>query len=137
ARSATSPRPRPRCALRRRVGQAGPSPRRSTIHSSSKPRPWPSNKSRAVAFLGPMLEYPAKTLQDSDALDQDIVMFDFLHYFRKSPLQLAIQRGLQPGGDLSDEVGKLSDYRISSRRDGEAICAPLSNIKHAIKNPKK
>lgn len=46
----------------------------------------------------------------------------------KSPLQLAIQRGLQPTGDLFEELDQLSDYPIRSRADARAVCQALESF---------
>jgi hypothetical protein len=64
-------------------------------------------------------------------------MFDFLNPFKKSLLQLAISRAAKPGEDLATEVMKLTDYKISLRRDAEAICSLLEKIPYAIKDEKK
>jgi hypothetical protein len=44
----------------------------------------------------------------------------------KSQLQRAIEAGLQPTGDLFDELDQLPDYPIRSRDDARAICGALS-----------
>jgi len=46
----------------------------------------------------------------------------------RSPLQLAIVRGMDSGGDLSEEVRKLKGYKIRSREDARAICEALSKL---------
>jgi hypothetical protein len=47
-------------------------------------------------------------------------------WFRKrTPLQLALDRGVQPGADLSDEIRGLGEVRVESRADAEAICRTL------------
>jgi len=45
-----------------------------------------------------------------------------------SPLQRAIARGMKPEGDLTDELSKLDDSPIRSRKDGKAICDALRNL---------
>ncbi|HVX64197.1 MAG TPA: hypothetical protein VHC19_26480, partial [Pirellulales bacterium] len=47
----------------------------------------------------------------------------------RSRLQRAIDRGMKPEGDLSEELGKLEDYQIRSRKDGRAICAALRELR--------
>ena len=56
---------------------------------------------------------------------------------RKSRLQLAIERGGQAGGNLADELQKLSNYKISSRADGLAICDALATISYAQQDKQK
>ncbi|WP_254508713.1 HEAT repeat domain-containing protein [Anatilimnocola floriformis] len=48
--------------------------------------------------------------------------------FFSSPLQRAISRGMQPGKNLVEELGELSDYTVSSAKDGEAIVAALQQL---------
>lgn len=45
-----------------------------------------------------------------------------------SPLQRAIARGMEPDGDLADELMNLSDYRIRSRKDARTICEALREL---------
>lgn len=45
-----------------------------------------------------------------------------------SPLQRALRRGLAPDGDLDDELGTLSDYKIRSKKDAKAIVDALKRI---------
>lgn len=45
-----------------------------------------------------------------------------------SALQRAIARGMQPNGNLNDELGKLNDYPIRSRKDAKAICDALRRL---------
>jgi hypothetical protein len=49
-------------------------------------------------------------------------------FSRRTPLQLALDRGTQPGADLADELRKLRDYSIKSRADAEAICNVLARL---------
>jgi hypothetical protein len=52
-------------------------------------------------------------------------------WFKKTtPLQLALERGLQAGGDVAAEVRQLGDYTVKNRADGEAICRALEKIAH-------
>jgi hypothetical protein len=46
---------------------------------------------------------------------------------RKSPLQLALQRGVEKG-NLADEIHELGDVIVKSRHDAEAICDVLAAI---------
>jgi hypothetical protein len=39
-----------------------------------------------------------------------------------TPLQLALERGTQAGGDLAGELRRLGDYKVKSKEDAEAIC---------------
>ncbi|NLS98208.1 MAG: hypothetical protein GXX96_39265 [Planctomycetaceae bacterium] len=45
-----------------------------------------------------------------------------------SPLRRAITRGMKPDGDLADELRKLGDYSIRSKKDAKAICEALSAL---------
>lgn len=45
-----------------------------------------------------------------------------------SPLQRALSRGLEPGGDLSSELSEIRNYQIRSRRDAKAICSALRDL---------
>lgn len=45
-----------------------------------------------------------------------------------SPLERAISRGMEPGGDLADELRALGDYPIRSREDAEVICDALGTL---------
>lgn len=45
-----------------------------------------------------------------------------------SPLQRAIVRGMKPDGDLAEELHKLDDYSIRSRKDSKAICEVLGKL---------
>lgn len=47
---------------------------------------------------------------------------------KPSPLQLALERGMKPGGDLAAELRKLDDYPIRSRQDALAICQALGQL---------
>jgi hypothetical protein len=49
---------------------------------------------------------------------------------RPTLLQLALTRGMQPVGDIADELRTLSDYSIKSRADAEAICKALDQLMH-------
>ena len=49
-------------------------------------------------------------------------------FSRRSPLQLALDRGTQPGSDLAAELRELKDYSIKSQADAEAICDVLALI---------
>lgn len=49
-------------------------------------------------------------------------------FSRKTPLQLALERGTQPGADLSDEMRNLRNYSIKSQADAEAICNILKRL---------
>ncbi len=51
-------------------------------------------------------------------------------FSRKTPLQLALLRGTQPGADLADELRKLEDYSIKSQADAEAVCGVLARLGH-------
>src|SRR5687767_1761124 len=46
---------------------------------------------------------------------------------RRTPLQLALQRGLEKG-NLADEISELGDAAVKSRHDAEAICEVLAGI---------
>ncbi|QDU25147.1 hypothetical protein ETAA8_02090 [Anatilimnocola aggregata] len=47
-------------------------------------------------------------------------------FARKTPLQLALERGQKPDGKLADEIDKLGEYTVSAQGDGEAIAAALA-----------
>jgi hypothetical protein len=47
-------------------------------------------------------------------------------FSRGTPLQLALERGTQPGAKLGDELEQLNDYSIKSRSDAEAVCRVLA-----------
>lgn len=49
-------------------------------------------------------------------------------FSRKTRLQLALERGSQPGADLAHELRALDDYSVSSRKDAEAICDALRQL---------
>jgi hypothetical protein len=49
-------------------------------------------------------------------------------FSRRTPLQLALERGTQPGGDLAEELRRLGEYAIKSHADAEAICSVLSRL---------
>ena len=49
-------------------------------------------------------------------------------FTKRTPLQLAIERGLKPGADLEGEIRSLGDYTVNGRGDAEAICAALERI---------
>lgn len=56
-------------------------------------------------------------------------------FTRRTRLQLALNRGIQPGGDLVKEIGNLGrDYAISSKTDAEAICRVLAQGVHTNSN---
>jgi hypothetical protein len=44
---------------------------------------------------------------------------------KRAPLQLALERGVQPGADLAEEIRGLGDVQVESRADAEAICRTL------------
>lgn len=50
-------------------------------------------------------------------------------FSRRTLLQVALERGTQPGGDLDEEIQRLNDYKIKSRADAEAICRVLSDLR--------
>jgi hypothetical protein len=45
-----------------------------------------------------------------------------------SPLQRALKRGLATDGDLDEVLRPLTDYKIRSRKDAEAIVEALSRL---------
>lgn len=45
-----------------------------------------------------------------------------------TPLIRALQRGLAPGGDLTEELWDLGDYQVTRREDAEAICSALAQL---------
>lgn len=45
-----------------------------------------------------------------------------------SPLQRALACGLQPGGNLADELNKLGGYSLRSSQDARAICEALGRL---------
>lgn len=47
---------------------------------------------------------------------------------RPSPLQLALQRGLEPKGRLKTELTHLGDYSLESSRDAKAVCDALARL---------
>ena len=49
-------------------------------------------------------------------------------FSRRTRLQLAVERGTQPGADLADELRTLHDYSIQSNADAEALCDVLTRI---------
>ena len=50
-------------------------------------------------------------------------------WFSKStPLTLAIERGLAPGGDLSREIWELREYKIRTQVDGNVLYAALRHV---------
>ena len=49
-------------------------------------------------------------------------------FSRRSPLQLALERGTRPGSNLADELRGLRDYSIKSKADAEAICGVLEQF---------
>src|SRR5262245_54948991 len=49
-------------------------------------------------------------------------------FSRRTPLQLALERGMQPGADLADELRGLGDYSIRSQADAEAVCQVLTRL---------
>lgn len=52
-------------------------------------------------------------------------------FSRKTLLELALERGSQPGADLADELRRLDDYSLKSERDAEAVCAALARFSSA------
>lgn len=48
--------------------------------------------------------------------------------FFSTPLQRAIAAGMKPRGDLAEELGKLENYPIQSRKDAKAICDALRQL---------
>ena len=49
-------------------------------------------------------------------------------FSRKTRLQQALERGMQPGSELWDNLEPLDDYSVKSAEDAEAICAALRLI---------
>lgn len=49
-------------------------------------------------------------------------------FSRPTVLQMALERGARPGGDLGEELRRLGDYTIESRADAEAICDALESV---------
>src|SRR5690349_13952018 len=47
---------------------------------------------------------------------------------RRSPLQLALDRGFQPGADLADELATLGEYTIKTIDDVDAVATALRRI---------
>lgn len=47
-------------------------------------------------------------------------------------LAKAIEKGFRPGGDLNTELRPFRDYVVSTREDGEAICAALRRIRPTL-----
>ncbi len=47
---------------------------------------------------------------------------------RRTPLQLALERGNKSGADLAAELRKLGDYMIKSEADAEAVCDLLAKL---------
>jgi hypothetical protein len=47
---------------------------------------------------------------------------------RGSPLQQAIDRGTKPDGDLVEELDKLGNYPVRTRKDAQAICEALRRL---------
>ncbi len=45
-----------------------------------------------------------------------------------TPLTRAIDRGLKPGGDLNEELSRLSDYPIKSAKDANAIVKAIREL---------
>ena len=45
-----------------------------------------------------------------------------------SPFRRAIQRGLEPGGDIVKELRTITDRTITSRRDAEAVINALATL---------
>jgi hypothetical protein len=45
-----------------------------------------------------------------------------------SPLQRALTCGMQPGGNLADELNKLGGYSLRSSQDAKAICEALGKL---------
>jgi hypothetical protein len=50
-------------------------------------------------------------------------------FSRRTPLQMALDRGTQPGGKLRDELRRLGDFQVKSRTDAEAICRVLARCR--------
>src|ERR1022692_30992 len=54
---------------------------------------------------------------------------NFSNWFKGStPLQLAIERGLKPGGNLVAELDDLDHYTVKSKGDAKAICEALQAL---------
>lgn len=53
-------------------------------------------------------------------------VFDW--FKKQTPLQLAIDRGLQPNGNLIDELRGLGEFQVRSEADAEAICDALVRL---------
>lgn len=49
-------------------------------------------------------------------------------FSRRTPLQLALSRGLKTGGNMFEELGRLGDFEIKSETDGAAICEALKQV---------
>jgi hypothetical protein len=47
-------------------------------------------------------------------------------FSRRTALQLALKRGLEPAGDLASELEKLREYNLKSRADAETVCEVLA-----------
>jgi len=50
----------------------------------------------------------------------------------KSPLELALEKGLSPGGNLSQELGVLGDYPLETVRDAHAVCVALKRLSDSL-----
>ncbi|MCS7046606.1 MAG: hypothetical protein NZO58_09645, partial [Gemmataceae bacterium] len=50
-------------------------------------------------------------------------------FSKRTPLQLALERGLTDGADLGGEIKRLGDFTIASRADAEAVCEALEKVK--------
>jgi hypothetical protein len=50
----------------------------------------------------------------------------------KSRLEVALEKGLMPGGNLSQELAALGDLPIESVRDAEAICRALQTLSDSL-----
>ena len=54
---------------------------------------------------------------------------NFPNWFQgNTPLQLAIERGLKPGGNLVAELDDLGDYTVEFKGDAKAICLALQAV---------
>jgi len=50
------------------------------------------------------------------------------NFSRRTPLQMALERGLKPNGNLDDELRRLGEITIRSREDAQAICHALDHV---------
>lgn len=49
-------------------------------------------------------------------------------FSRRTPLQIALDRGTQADGDLGEGLRRLGEYSIKSQADAEAICSVLKRL---------